>query len=411
MTFTVVEACRSCAGTPLTPIFDLGSQPLANAYRLPVDTEPERRYPLGLVLCSQCSLVQLKGNVDPSVMFDDYPYFSSYSVTMVAAMRELAVRVSAERALTSSALVVDIGSNDGYLLRHYRELGMRVLGVDPAANVAATAIEAGIDTMVGYFGLTAAKEVRVERGPADVIHANNVMAHVPNVNDFIAGLEHLLADDGAVVVESPYVADLITAGEFDTIYHEHVFYYSITSMSAALHRHGLAVTDVEHLPVHGGTLRYTIQRSSALRSLAVEHLFEQEAAAGIVGPAYYRALEDRVDRVKGQVLAMLTTARDRGGRIAAYGAAAKGTVLLNRFGITSDLIEAVVDRNEHKQGRVMPGTRIPIVDPSYLATARPTHVLLLAWNLRDEIVQQQADYLHDGGCFIVPLPEPRIIRR
>ncbi len=411
MTFNPAAACRSCGGTALTPVIDLGTQPLANAYRRPADTGLEPRYPLGLLLCDRCALVQLTGSVDPREMFDDYPYFSSYSATMVAAMRELARRVSAEHALGPDDLVVDIGSNDGYLLQHYRELGVRVLGIDPARNVTTTAVEAGIPTLVAYFGTVAATEVRAAHGPADVIHANNVMAHVPDVNDFTAGLVQLLADDGVIVVESPYVVDLVAGCEFDTIYHEHVFYYSMTSMTALLRRHGLTVTGVEHLPVHGGTLRYTIRRAPADRSPAVGQLLDWEATVGIAGPAHYRALDDQVGRIRPRLLVLLTDLRARGGRIAAYGAAAKGTVLLNHFGITTGLIDAVIDRNPHKQGRLMPGVRIPIVDPGYLAAARPTHVLVLVWNLLDEVARQQADYLRDGGRFILPLPEPQIIDR
>lgn len=411
MTFKPAVACRSCAGTALTPVVDLGTQPLANAYRRPADTRPEPRYPLGLLLCDRCALVQLTGSVDPRVMFDDYPYFSSYSATMVAAMRELAGRVSAERALGPGDLVVDIGSNDGYLLRHYRELGVRVLGIDPARNITTTAVEAGIPTLVAYFGTAAATEARTAHGPAEVIHANNVMAHVPDVNDFTAGLARLLADDGVILVESPYVVDLVTGCEFDTIYHEHVFYYSMTSMTTLLRRHGLTVTGVEHLPIHGGTLRYTIRRAAADGSPAVRRLLDREAAAGIARPAYYRALEDQVGRIRPRLLALLTDMRARGARIAAYGAAAKGTVLLNHFGITTGLIDAVIDRNPHKQGRLMPGARIPIVGPDYLAAARPTHLLVLVWNLLDEVARQQADYLRDGGRFILPLPEPRIVDR
>lgn len=411
MTFSPAAVCRLCASTALTPVFDLGTQPLANSFRRPADSGPEPRYPLGLLLCDRCALVQLTGSVDPRLMFDDYLYFSSYSATMVAAMRELAGQVSAEHALGPGDLVVDIGSNDGYLLRHYRELGLRVLGIDPARNVTSTAVEAGIPTLVAYFGMAAAAEARAAHGPARVIHANNVMAHVPDVNDFTAGLAHLLADDGTIVVESPYVVDLVAGCGFDTIYHEHVFYYSMTSMTAVLRRHGLTVTGVEHLRVHGGSLRYTIRRAPAAGSPAVRRLLDREAVAGVAGPAYYRALDDQLGRIRPRLLSLLTDVRARGARIAAYGAAAKGTVLLNHFGISTGLVDAVVDRNPHKQGRLMPGAQIPIVDPSYLATARPTHLLLLVWNLLDEVLRQQAGYLHHGGRFIVPLPEPRIIDR
>ncbi len=410
MTYTPTTTCRLCSGTALAPIFDLGVQPLANAFRRPDDATLERLFPLGLLLCRDCALVQLKGIVDPHEMFDDYPYFSSYSTTMVDAMRQLAGQVVAGLEQPGSSLVVDIGSNDGYLLHHYRDLGVRVLGIDPARNVTETALSSGIPTLVSYFSAAAAVEARVAHGPADVIHANNVMAHVPDINDFTAGLTHLLADDGTAFVESPYVADLVGASEFDTVYHEHVFHYSATAMDALLQRHDLAIADVEHLAIHGGTLRYTVRHSPAVGTPAVREVLERESAEGIADVVYYRRLGDHVRRLRTEIRGLLADLKAGGALIAGYGAAAKGTVLLNHFGIDTTLVDFVVDRNPHKHGLLMPGVQIPIVDPARLhREPRPSHVLVLAWNLLDEVLYQQDHYRRNGGSFIVPIPELRII--
>jgi SAM-dependent methyltransferase len=346
------------------------------------------------------------------VLFDQYLYFSSYSTTMVDAMRELARRMTAGLNLGHDSLVVDIGSNDGYLLKHYLDAGVGVLGIDPAHNVAAVATEAGVPTVVAYFGARTARQVRASYGPADVIHANNVMAHVPDVNDFVAGLAMLLSDGGTIYVESPYLGRLVDDMEFDTIYHEHVYYYSLTAIDRIVRRHGLCVTDIEELPVHGGSLRYAIRRSGSTASAvsaAVVRLMAAETAAGLHQIAYYRDFAANVARLRLQARSTLYSLKGAGARIAAYGAAAKGTVLLNHFGVGADLIDFVVDRNPHKQGMFMPGVGIPIVDPAALVRQRPTHVLLLAWNLAQEIIGQQQDYVADGGRFVIPIPEIRVL--
>ena len=410
MSFTPIHVCRSCGGADLFPVLDLAEQPLANAFRSPSDTSPESLYPLALVGCRQCSLVQLTGSVTPGVMFDDYSYFSSFSDTMVAAMRSLAQRATAKLALGPQSLVVDIGSNDGYLLKHYVELGVPVLGVEPASNVAATAIAAGIPTTSVYFGTETARSIRADYGTADVIHANNVMAHVPDINDFAGGLATLLADDGTVYVESPYLRSLIDGTEFDTVYHEHVFYFSLTAMDIAVRRHGLAVTDIEPLAIHGGTLRYTIRGHGAPVSVAVEEMLMVESTSGVNTERYFHDFAHRVEMLGKQVVGLLRELKGQGAQIAAYGAAAKGTVLLNYCGIGPELVDVVLDRNPHKQSRLMPGVGITITDPSYLADFRPTHLMLLAWNLADEIIAQQHCYRSSGGQFIIPIPELRVVK-
>lgn len=409
MTYSPVDACRSCGRAALLPVLDMGRQPLANAYRSPQDTTPEPQYPLRLTRCRHCALVQLAGTVAPETLFDTYPYYSSYSTTMVEAMAELAARVTDEQRLGPGSLVIDIGANDGYLLTHYLRLGVPVLGVEPARNLAAAAVEAGVPTMTAYFGSVTARRIRATHGPASVVHANNVMAHAPDINDFTSGLSVLLGDQGVAYVESPYLGRLIDGTEFDTVYHEHVFYYSLTAFDALLRRHGLTVTAVEQLKVHGGSLRYTIRPSTYAPLPEVAVLLAEENEGGMGTTAYYTAFAERAQRLRRVIPDRLRALKADGARIAAYGAAAKGTVLLNYLGVGTELVDAVIDLNPHKQNRLMPGVHIPITDTSYLVERRPSHLLLLAWNLADEILDQQTPYRAAGGRFVIPLPEWRVV--
>src|SRR4051812_5052855 len=318
MTFTPIHACRSCGVEGLAPVLDLGEQPLANAYRQPSDASEEPRYPLALVCCTACSLVQLTGTVPPHVMFDDYQYFSSYATTMVEEMRRLAARVGAEQRLAGDDLVVEVASNDGYLLKHYIDLGVRTLGIEPAKNVAQVAIEAGVPTLIEYFGEATARAVLASHGSARVMHANNVMAHVPDINDFAAGFSVLLAADGVAYVESPYLGDFVRYCEFDTTYHEHVFYYSLTALDALVRRHDLYVADIEHLPIHGGSLRYALRRQgNGSASSAVSELLAQEKREGVADPRYYRGFADRVGQMKARTVELLANLKSEGASIAA----------------------------------------------------------------------------------------------
>ncbi len=409
MTFHPVSACRSCGSEALTPVLDLGEQPLANALRVPSDHADEATYPLSLVHCGGCGLVQLSGTVPPSVMFDEYPYFSSYSTTMVAAMRDLARALVVDRDLGERDLVVEVASNDGYLLRHYRDAHVPVLGVEPAANVAKVAEASGIPTIVAYFGQSIADRIVDEHGHAAIIHANNVMAHVPDINDFVAGLSTLVAPDGIVVIETPHVVQMVARTEFDTVYHEHVFYYSLLAVEALFSRHGLTVLDVEELPIHGGSLRIVAGRGGEASDEVLD-LRRRESEVGVGRPAFYLDLDARVGALRERVTAALHERNDRGERIFAYGAAAKGAVLMNHFGLGPEVIEMVVDRNVHKQGYLMPGTHQPIGDPELLLAERPDAVLLLTWNFEREIVEQQRAYLEAGGLFLVPIPDLREVR-
>jgi SAM-dependent methyltransferase len=404
MTFGTVQQCRSCESSDLAPVLDLGAQPLANAYREPGDVSEEARYPLALLRCRACSLVQLTGTIPPKLMFDTYHYFSSYSSTMVDSMQVLAKRLTAERGLTADDLVVEIASNDGYLLKHYLELGIPVLGVEPAKNVAAVAQESGVPTLTEYFTRSLGSELAGSGRAASVIHANNVMAHVPEINDFVAGICAALRPDGVAVVETPYLVRFVDDREFDTIYHEHVFYYSLTAVSSLVRRHGLTVADVEEIPLHGGSLRLFIQHAGFSSSERVERLLRSEQERGVTTDEYYSDFAKRVDELKTEVTDLILGLRAEGATIAAYGAAAKGTVLLNHFGLGHDVIDFVVDRSEHKQGLLMPGVGIPILAAEELERRRPDYTLLLAWNFAEEILEQQHRYRAAGGRFVIPVP-------
>lgn len=404
MTFMPIQHCRSCGEGDLAPVLDLGSQPLANAYRSPDDDSPEQRYPLALVRCRACSLVQLTGTVPPQLMFDNYHYFSSYSTTMVESMRLLATRLRDERDLDGDDLVVEIASNDGYLLKHYVDLGIPVLGVEPAHNVASVAVQNGVPTISEYFSSRLGTHFAETGRLASVVHANNVMAHVPDINDFVAGIAAVLRGAGVAVVETPYLVRFVEDREFDTIYHEHVFYYSLTAVSALMERHGLVVSDVEVIPIHGGSLRLFIQHEGAAIAESVGDLLADEERRGVTTDAYYADFADRVAALKSEVTAVVLRLRAEGASVAAYGAAAKGTVLLNHFGLDHTQIDFVADRSVHKQGLLMPGTGVPIVAADELARRRPDYTLLLAWNFSDEIIGQQGEYRAAGGQFIVPVP-------
>lgn len=405
--------CKGCGAPGTQPVLDLGRQPLANAY---VDeaalhgADPEPMYPLELVFCERCTLVQIAETVDPAVLFNDYRYLSSSSDAFVSHARTLVTNLVERYGLGAGSHVYEIGSNDGYLLQHYQALGVLVLGIEPAAAIARMAEGRGVPTLNRFFTAELAGSIRARGLAADVIHANNVLAHMPDVHDALEGVATLLADGGTFVAETPYVRDLVDSIEFDTIYHEHVFYYSLSSLGFLLGAHGLAVVDVERLDVHGGSLRVYAQKAEAATPApSVAALADEERDAGLCQPGYFRSFASRVERLGDELRDTLLTLRKDGHRIAAYGAAAKGTVLLNAFGIGTDLVEFVVDRNPLKQGRHMPGQHQPIRPTEALLTERPDVVLLLAWNVEAEVVDQQQDYLRGGGRLLVPVPEPRFV--
>jgi SAM-dependent methyltransferase len=402
--------CRSCGVDGLHPVLSLGCTPLADALRTREQlTQREHSYPLNVSLCGQCGLMQILETVPAEELFcRDYPYFSSFSEALLRHSRENALRLIESRRLNASSLVVELASNDGYLLRNFVEQGIPVLGIDPAEGPARAAEKIGVPTICTFFGEELARKLRGEGKRADVIIANNVLAHVPDLNGFVEGIRILLKDDGVAVIEAPYVRDLIDHCEFDTIYHEHLCYFSVSAVDKLARRHSLYLNHVEHLPIHGGSLRYYIEPREAVQN-SVRGLLQAESEAGLVGLNYYRDFAGRVENVRTSLLKLLKGLKEQRKKIAAYGAAAKGSTLINYIGVGDEFIDFVVDRNTHKQGMFMPGKALPIYPPSKLLEEQPDYVLLLSWNFADEILAQQAEYRQRGGKFIVPVPEPKVL--
>ncbi len=400
-----MKTCISCGAGGLQAILSLGTTPLANALLTREQlAAPEARFPLDLVFCAGCALVQITERVPPERLFSEYAYFSSFSDTIVAAARSLAGRLVAERGLGKSSLVIEVASNDGYLLQHYKAAGVPVLGIEPAQNIAKVANERGIPTRGEFFG----REMAGALPRADVLHANNVLAHVPDLNGVVAALAAVLKPQGVAVIEVPYVRDLIEKCEFDTIYHEHLCYFSVSALEALFRRHGLGLVEVERIAVHGGSLRLFAAPGKPSGASATR-LMEEEKRAGMLQHAYYAGFAARVEKMRADLIALIRRLKSEGRRLAAYGASAKGSTLLNYFGIGAPELEYIVDRSTEKQGRYTPGTHLPILAPEHLLRDRPDYVLLLSWNFLDEILGQQADYRARGGKFIVPVPDVRVV--
>jgi SAM-dependent methyltransferase len=405
------SSCRGCEASGLEVMLSLGKLPLANALVAEDQLgQPERRYPLDLAYCSECALVQITVSVTPEELFIDYAYFSSYADSVVANAKELVERTIEERSLGPNSLAMEVASNDGYLLQYYVQSGVPVLGIDPAENVIPEAEARGVTSLAAFFGTDLAEELRASGRRADVLHANNVLAHVPDLNGFVYGIGRVLADDGVAIIETPYVKDLVEKLEFDTIYHEHLFYYSVTALKTLFARNGLDLVDVDWIPIHGGSLRVFASPTGATKPRpSVSEYLAAEEEAGVARPEYYRGFGERVSRLSDDLRALLQDLKERGHSISAYGAAAKGATLLNTLGVGHEIIDAVADRSPHKQGHYMPGVRIPIASPEQVFVGSPDYVLLLAWNYADEVLKQQDEYRYAGGRFIIPVPEPKVV--
>jgi len=408
----LVSACRACGGRLTVTMADLGLQPASNAFlESPAAFQHEKRYPLRAKACEVCKLVQIDYDVAPQELFGNYVYFSSYSDDWLAHAKAYCEMARRRFALGPSSLVVELASNDGYLLKNFLGMGIPVLGIDPSDTVAAAAAKIGVPTLVEFFGEKIAGDLARQGRRADLIIGNNVLAHVPQLNDFVAGIALLLRENGNITVEFPHLLELVKHVEFDTIYHEHFSYFSVYAIEQVFSRHGLCIYDVERLPTHGGSLRIFAAhaaRTDLKDSASLGEVRAQESAAGLQDLATYAKFSKRVEECRDSLQAFLATAKREGKRIAAYGAAAKGNTLLNFCGVTSADIAFVADRNPHKQNKFLPGTHIPVVSPEELMQAKPDYVLILPWNLRDEIQHQLAGIRAWGGRFVTPVPLARI---
>jgi SAM-dependent methyltransferase len=405
--------CRFCEAPLEHTVVDLGMSPPCESY-LTIDqlNQMEPFYPLHMYVCEQCLLVQLQEYVDPRDIFREYAYFSSYSRSWVEHARRYTELITERLRLGPESFVVELASNDGYLLQHFIERGIRVLGIEPAQNVAAAATARNVPTLTEFFGMDLAEQLVREGRRADLVIANNVLAQVPDLNDFVAGMRMLLAPDGVVTVEVPHLVRLFEGNQFDTIYHEHYSYFSLLSARRIFAAHNLVLFDVEELVTHGGSLRmYFRHETNATKSVApaVTDVLAAEVREGFDRLPRYLSFGPEVQRAKRLLLTFLIRAKEEGKQVVGYGAPGKGNTLLNYCGIRTDLLEYTVDRNPYKHGRFLPGTHIPIFEPSRIADTKPDYVLILPWNLRDEILQQLAYVRAWGARFVVPIPEVEVI--
>lgn len=402
--------CRSCDNSALKTFLSFGEMPLANRLLKPTNLILEEPlYPLDIAVCSDCGLTQLTENVPPNVLFDEYVYFSSNSETMLLSSKKLVDRLMP--SLNKKAKIIEIASNDGYLLKNYLVEGfLNVTGIEPAKNIAEYANHSGVNTISEYFSFKLAQELSQKEGKAEIIHANNVMAHVPSINDFVQGLKILLSENGRAIIEVPYLKNLIEHCEFDTIYHEHVFYFSVLALKNVFEKHDLEIFNIEKLSIHGGSLRVYVGHKNCfdIRPI-VNELLNEEKDLEIDKFEYFSNFKNIILNLKKDLLDLLTSLKSSGHRIAAYGASAKGSTLLNYFGIGSNFLDFVVDRNIHKHGLHMAGNKLPIYAPQRLIDHKIPYTLLLTWNFSEEILHQQKQYRDSGGKFIIPIPRLQVV--
>ncbi len=408
--FFSIPGCRSCGSADLHTLIAFGETPLADRLMRPDDETEEYIAPLTLVVCENCGLCQIRETVDPAILFGaDYPYYSSVSPALMAHFHASARQIMQDRDLNRDSLVIEAASNDGYMLSAFAEAGIPVLGIDPAEGPAQQARSRGIDTRIDFFSAALARDLAAEGQQADVFLANNVLAHVAETNDFVAGIAMLLKPDGVAVLEFPYLGDLIARRAFDTIYHQHLLYLSAQSAADLFARAGLHLNDAERLKIHGGSLRITASRHPG-QSDRLKALLEDEAHTGMATPAYFDAFLADLDAMQRETRAALEALLADGKRIAGYGAAAKSTTLLHHLGIDRRHLDYIVDKSTWKQGLEMPGVRIPIAAPDKLASDRPDTVLILAWNFAREIMAENRAFTDAGGTFLVPVPRLRTVQ-
>lgn len=401
--------CRHCGAELRHPFLDLGTAPPSNAYLTAHALRaPETWYPLRLLVCERCWLVQTEDHAGREALFtDDYAYFSSFSTSWLAHAKAYVQAMQSRFSLGSQSCVVEVASNDGYLLQYAQAAGLPCYGIEPTASTANAARAKGINVVSRFFGVALANELAQAGRAADLMVANNVLAHVPDINDFVAGFARLLKPQGVATFEFPHLLQLVRQCQFDTVYHEHYSYLSLTTVQAIFNANGLQVFDVQNLPTHGGSLRVYAQRSDTghLACLPqVQALLDEEHSAGMTSPGFYDDLQRQAIRIKHELLSFLLSCRARGHSVAGYGAAAKGNTLLNFAGVRPDLLPYVVDKNPAKQGKFLPGSRIPIVDEVHLRSRRPDYILILPWNLSDEVMAQLAYIREWGGGFVMAVP-------
>jgi SAM-dependent methyltransferase len=406
----LIVGCRICGSGHLAPVIEFGETPLADRLLTEITVvESEPVCPLSVVFCENCSLLQIRETVDPTVLFSsDYPYYSSVSAGLMQHFRENVVKARKRRPVTADSLVIEVASNDGYLLRNYRQSGIPVLGIDPTDGPVREARRIGIETIHDFFSDALAADLQDQGRTADIVHGNNVLAHVADTNGFVSGLGRILKDDGLIVVECPYVYDLVTKCEFDTIYHQHLCYFSLHALRTLFGRHELFINDLQKVAVHGGTLRLFIEKRD-MPTAAVLDLLAFEEKTGMTGIAFYEGFRDRITAVRDNLTDVLKQLKRDGARIAGYGAPAKACTLMTFAGIDGRHVDYLVDKSRFKQGLFYPGNHLPIFAPERLRQDSPDYALLLSWNFATEILREQSEFRNNGGKFIVPIPELKVL--